>query len=170
MGRPLLWAACRHHIGEVILTSVWDALSIEVAKSPDISIFERLRDNFASLSYNDLSNINTDLVNNSRKGKDVVKIIDHVLESKTFGYRGDYIRFLNLVKVILTADTSNFALHNIGAISKARWMGKTIGAADIFLLENKIREELPKCSIATDHQFCQIKRFVEFVCLVYCKW
>ena len=37
----MLWAACCHHIGEVILTHVWDSLGIEVAKSPEITIFQR---------------------------------------------------------------------------------------------------------------------------------
>ena len=39
--KPLLWFVCRHHIGEVILKHVWDELKIEVAKSPEISVFER---------------------------------------------------------------------------------------------------------------------------------
>ena len=33
LGRELLWNAGRHHIGEVILTHVWDDLKIEVSKS-----------------------------------------------------------------------------------------------------------------------------------------
>ena len=37
----LLWLACRHHVGEVILTWVWDRLKIEVSKSPEIVIFKR---------------------------------------------------------------------------------------------------------------------------------
>lgn len=168
--RPLLWVACRHHIGEVILTSVWDALSIETAKSPEISLFERLRNSFNSLSYGDLTNINKELVDESEESKNVVRIIDDVMNSKTFAYRGDYTRFLKLVRVILTGNIDNFAFFNIGAISKARWMGKTIGAANIFLLSDKIKTELPKGSLATDHQLQQIQRFVQFVALVYCKW
>ena len=30
---PLLWLACRHHIGEVVLGKVWDALGVECSKS-----------------------------------------------------------------------------------------------------------------------------------------
>ena len=66
LGRPLLRAACRHHIGELILTSVWDALSIEIAKSPDIPLFERLRCKFDSLSYSDFSDINQSLVDKAK--------------------------------------------------------------------------------------------------------
>ena len=41
LGRPLLWLACRHHVGEVVLTHVWDALRIEVSKAPDVTVFVR---------------------------------------------------------------------------------------------------------------------------------
>ena len=44
--RPLLWCACRHHIGEIMLSRVWDSLKIETSKSHQISIFSRLRQNF----------------------------------------------------------------------------------------------------------------------------
>ena len=38
---PLLWFACRHHVGEIILTHVWESLRIEASKSPEVSIFKR---------------------------------------------------------------------------------------------------------------------------------
>ena len=41
LNKPLLWFACRHHIGEIILTHVWTSLKIEVSKSPSITLFER---------------------------------------------------------------------------------------------------------------------------------
>ena len=41
LNKPLLWFACRHHIGEVILTHVWTDLKIETSKSPIITVFER---------------------------------------------------------------------------------------------------------------------------------
>ena len=99
-----------------------------------------------------------------------MKVIDEVLKSETFAYRGDYTQFLKLVRVILTGETTDFTFYNIGAISKACWMGKAIGAADIFLLKNKIKNELTKGSLATDYQMKQLERFVKFVSLVYCKW
>ena len=41
LGRPLLWLGCRHHVGEVLLTHVWNALDIEVSKGPEVSVFQR---------------------------------------------------------------------------------------------------------------------------------
>lgn len=46
LGRALLWSACRHHIGEVVLSHVFADLKIEASKSPDITLFKRFRDNF----------------------------------------------------------------------------------------------------------------------------
>ena len=41
LGRPLLWFACRHHVGEIILKHVWDDTKVEVSSSPDINVFKR---------------------------------------------------------------------------------------------------------------------------------
>jgi hypothetical protein len=51
LDRHLLWFACRHHVGEVILDHVWNALAIEVSKSPEISIFGRLKNSWNQLTY-----------------------------------------------------------------------------------------------------------------------
>ena len=49
LNRPLLWYACHHHVCEILLTRVWDALKIEVSKSPEILLFKRFKENFAPL-------------------------------------------------------------------------------------------------------------------------
>lgn len=41
MKKALLWFACRHHVGEVVLSHVWDALKVEVSRSPEITLFQR---------------------------------------------------------------------------------------------------------------------------------
>ena len=41
LGRPLLWCACRHHVGEVILSHVWNSLNVEASRGPQIQVFER---------------------------------------------------------------------------------------------------------------------------------
>ena len=43
LNHALLWSACRHHVGEVILTHVFEDLQIEVSKSPDVALFTRFR-------------------------------------------------------------------------------------------------------------------------------
>ena len=54
---------------------------------------------------------------------------------------------------------------------QARWMGKTIYAISMFLLKNKIANELGRDAvIMTPRQVVLIERFVRFVCLVHAKW
>ena len=51
--RPLLWSGCRHHVGEVILTHIFNDLKIEASKSPEVSVFLRFRKNFGTLAHDD---------------------------------------------------------------------------------------------------------------------
>ena len=53
----MLWAACRHHVGEIILTHVWDCLEVEVSKSPEITVFQRFRSMYGSISSADLDGL-----------------------------------------------------------------------------------------------------------------
>lgn len=172
LNRALLWTACRHHVGEIVLTHTWEALKIEVAKSPEISMFVRLRKNYEKLSYNNLGNLNKLVIDDSMISvrDEVVECVNNVLCNNTFAYRGDYTQLLKLTLVLLTGDVSNFKFTKPGAISKARWMSKVIYATDIFLLTPKILTELPKGEILAPRQAELIERFVKFVALIYVKW
>ena len=37
----ILWFTCSHHVGEVILSHVWDSLEIQPSKAPTINIFKK---------------------------------------------------------------------------------------------------------------------------------
>lgn len=164
--RQLLWCACRHHVGEVILTHVWDALKIETSKSPDVSIFTRLRDNFSSMTSNDTSNL---------KSSPEIDSTHHIrqfckakLEGQSFS-RGDYRELLELVCMYVTGEFT-FPIHRPGALHKARWMAKLIYCLKLALLETKITEELPKGTIFASGQMQKLKRFIDFCVCAYIPW
>ena len=46
LNKPLLWCACRKHMGEVVAGKVFDTLLIEKSQSPDTKIFKNFRSNF----------------------------------------------------------------------------------------------------------------------------
>ena len=46
IGRPLLWNACRKHVGEVHVSKAWDILNIEASSGPEIGLFNRFKKNF----------------------------------------------------------------------------------------------------------------------------
>ena len=45
LGKSLLWSGCRHHIGEVVLSHVFEDLKIETSTSPDVVLFSKFRIN-----------------------------------------------------------------------------------------------------------------------------
>ena len=56
--RYLFWFACRHHVGDVILSHVWKSLDIEVSKKPEMSLFERFQESFDKMSQSDIDGFN----------------------------------------------------------------------------------------------------------------
>jgi hypothetical protein len=49
LDRALLWSACFHHVGELIISHVFMDLKIEVSKSPDVTVFSKLRKNWNNI-------------------------------------------------------------------------------------------------------------------------
>ena len=49
LARALLWCACRHHVGEVLLTSIFEKLNVEASKSPEVTLFQRFKKHWESL-------------------------------------------------------------------------------------------------------------------------
>ena len=184
LDRRLLWLACRHHVGEVILTHVWDALNVETSKSPDVSVFKRFKDNFSNLSYNDTDNLNwTDCPPTLQEFKaNTINVCKQFSKQKL--YRGDYSELVSLTLTYLKAEESQapstrkslFSKRKTlfkqpGALHKARWMAKLLYAIKIDLLSIKIDTELPKGTIFSGcQQKDKIHRFVIFVVYVYVPW
>ena len=49
----LLWSACRHHVGELIIGQIFTDLKIEVSRSPEVTVFLRLKKNWEMLPQTD---------------------------------------------------------------------------------------------------------------------
>lgn len=63
VGKTLIWAACPHHIGELILTRIFNDLKIEAPKSPEVSLFSRFKKYFEHLPHSsnmEISKISTE--------------------------------------------------------------------------------------------------------------
>ena len=46
---PLLWVACRKHVGEVHVGKAFDIVKVEVNVSPDLLVFKRFREYFSKI-------------------------------------------------------------------------------------------------------------------------
>ena len=168
----LLWFACRHHVGEVILTHVWKNLAIEAPKSPESSLFQRFKSNFSAIPSQDKENFDfpevpTALINKRAEIIDLCKRY----QQKHF-CRGDYKELVQLTLLALKDldAIEDFTGFNFpGAMSKARWMAKLLYAIKMILLASKIAE-LPKGSIFARGQLPKLQRFVQFVIFCYVPW
>lgn len=183
LGKALLWSACRHHIGEIILSHVFDDLKIEASKSPDISVFKRFRKHYTLLQFVEDSDseipINLSKFDDSSFSESAKTLIDEcknnvikLAKSNVVFCRGDYLEFVQLCLLFLVDDPNEITAANFkrpGALHKARWMAKLIYSIKICLFQHQI-QELPAGTITTHQQVLKIRNFVNFVTLVYSSW
>ena len=171
--RPLLWSGCRHHVGEVVLTHIFNDLQIETSKSPDISLFLRFRKNFDSLAHSDdmpltqldVSHLDEDI---QTMIADWVAEVLEVLKFESDLRRDDYREFVELCLVYLGAEQS-IKFKRPGALHKARWMAKLLYAIKMCLLEAEI-QKLPPGTVTAEHQVKKLRDFVTFATTVYSSW
>lgn len=178
LGRGLLWSACRHHVGEVVLSHVFNDLQIETSKSPDVTLFTRLRKNFNLLSVvrsvdERLSRFDSTVFSESAQSF-IVECRDNVLKlacSELPTRRDDYKEFIELCMVFLDGEVAErrVTFKRPGALHKARWMAKLIYSIKICLFEQQIKD-LPRGTITTLRQESKVRDFVNFVTLVYSTW
>ena len=170
LNRPLLWIACRHHVGEVVLSHVWDALKIETSKSPDVSLFTRFKERFATLSHTDIHIKDIPECLKTKREAIISLCRDYSLLKNL--HRGDYKELVSLTLLYLNADEDGHEVkfQKPGALHKARWMSKLIYSIKIDLLSKQIMDNLPKGSVFSVAQKPLIERFVQFVIFVYVPW
>jgi len=182
LGQALLWSACRHHVGEVILSHVFADLRIEASKSPDVTLFTRFRKHFNLLQ------------STSTNGDDFQCVLSHyessaidgtahaftnmcqatvlnLAQSELLIRRDDYLEFIELCVLFLKGDTvgQDVKFKRPGALHKARWMAKLLYSIKICLLEQQIKL-LPAGTITTQQQVSKMRDFVNFATLVYSQW
>ena len=171
LDRALLWSGCRHHVGEVVLSHIFEDLNIETSKSPDISMFLKFRKHFDALDTTtpliDISTLEVDEPA-AQAIKQWKSYSMTVLRGDFIPARDDYNELIQLCTIFLGEKVS-FSWRRPGALHKARWMAKMLYAFKICLLESAVNE-LPPGSIATKQQISKLRRFCTFSALIYCPW
>lgn len=173
-GRALLWTACRHHVGEVILTHVWNNLKVEPSSGPEVSIFKRFQSKFSGLTVDDYTDLVFDEIVVKREMTETLAVLQS--QGLYNQARDDYKELIDLCIVYMSGSvhaTNNFSFKQPGALHKARWSAKVIYAIKLVLMQNKICSELPKASVFSGNakpQINKLVRFVRFVTIVYVKW
>ena len=179
LGKALLWSGCRHHIGEVVLSHVFEDLKIETSRSPDVVLFPKFRKNLSLIgkTFKKLSLTRFESTKSySQEAKtflsscssEVLRATQAELKLR----RDDYKEFIYLCTLFLdTEDTEDSVItfNRPGALHKARWMAKLIYSINICRLQQHINN-LPRGSITTAHQVQKIYNFVVFVTYTYSTW
>ena len=176
MGRPLLWCACRKHVGEVLLTKAWDALKVEASKNQDVSVFNRFRENFPYLdlssTYSHVLSSDPLLLSLRNEGISLLSKILSQEELSGLLPRGDYRELAELALFYLGgSNQDDLKIHRPGATHKARWMARIIHALKILILKETILDTMnPKERWISDYIFEKLERFILFVSHVYIPW
>lgn len=172
LDRALLWSACSHHVGEVVITHEFNDLRIESSKSPETSVFTRLRKHWEHIPHDteqELYTIDTTAFSDEAQ-QHILKWKADVLElfNSTIDFvREDYKEFLNLCVTYLNiTPNTKIKFRRPGATHKARWMAKVIYALKLILLKRQIAQ-LPKGTITTVSQVPKLTHLVNFVALIY---
>ena len=147
LGRALLWSGCRHHVGEVILTHVFEDLQIETSKSPEVVLFARLRKNFNLLKTHRSATERLSRFDDNVFSENAKPFIDicreqfrQIYSSQLSFRRDDYKEFADLCLLFLDGEVEEdkVTFKRPGALHKARWMAKLVYSIKIclFLLQS----------------------------------
>uniref|UniRef100_A0A2S2PCY9 Uncharacterized protein n=1 Tax=Schizaphis graminum TaxID=13262 RepID=A0A2S2PCY9_SCHGA len=161
--RDLLSLACRHHILELIIESVFNAL-MGASSGPNIKIFQRFAEKWNEIDVEKYeSGIIEDAVASKLNPQKyvLVKYINDQLA--TFQPRDDYKELLQLSLIFLGDETAkDFKIRRPGALHRARWMAKLIYSLKIFLFRSQFK--------LTARELSALEAFNVFVIQVYIKY
>ncbi|KAL4131631.1 hypothetical protein QTP88_008916 [Uroleucon formosanum] len=124
LNRPILFLACRHHIFEIILQSVFSYSKLTTMSGPEIPIFKRFKNNWNQIDQTKYSTWVSD---------NEVKKILHIVADDVIIFckdtlnqnlpRDDYKEFLELVIIFLGGvPPKGIHFKRPGAYHLARWM------------------------------------------------
>ena len=171
--RAVLWSGCRHHIGEVLLSHVFTDLKIEASKSPDVTLFKRLRSNWDLMPHDSSHVLPFCPADHSLQAQELLTVMKGetiaIAAEEVEFLRDDYKEFTELTLLYLASEKHAVTFKRPGALHKARWMAKLIYTLKIALCQTQIGE-LPPDTITSRHQVQKVRAFATFVAHVYMIW
>lgn len=159
--KPLLHLMCRHHVFELVLKSVFEAI-FGPTTGPNVTTFNILKESWNRIKnggfvYAPLSEEQMIDPEVSKLAEETIRIIGP--QAKIV--RNDYAELNNLVLKFL-GSFNRTAFHVPGATNNARWMSRAIYALKLYLFRNQI-DLNPEFIDA-------LERFCMFVSLIYIKF
>lgn len=141
LGRNILYLACRHHVFEIILQSVFVGSKFAPSSGPDIPLFKRFKNQWKTIDLTQFSIWSMD-VKTSNVLNDVrqqILIFAHEKLRDDFP-RDDYKEFLELIVIFLgDVPPGGIKFRQPGPYHLARWMAKGIYCLKIILFQKQFK-------------------------------
>ena len=144
LGRQILWLACRHHMGELIVRAAFHTI-FGKTNSPVEPLCSLLKDSWTSLNTQDILLPSIP----SYYDADIQPLLTYVTsrlhpDNLEFLPRDDYKEFLELALLYLGGSIERkkgweYHLQRPGADHHARWMSKCIYILKIFLVRHQLK-------------------------------
>lgn len=138
--RELIIFACRHHVYEIVLKSVFESKFHQVTISPDIPLFKMFKDCWKSININNIQTC-TDIVKEYFNDNDITELLHfYHNELQKSIVRDDYRELIELSVIFLGGDANKkLKVRPPGAIHQARWMGRAIYSLKMYLLHSELK-------------------------------
>ena len=142
LDRKLFYNACRHHIYELIIGSVYTCLFGD-SSAPEDAHFKSFKINWPNIdrtqNYQTL-NISSDWLKDRSKLVicELQEIISKKKTTKEVFTRGDYKQCAENALALLGAAPGNFFYYKPGPTSSARWMGQVLYCQKMFMWADQL--------------------------------
>ena len=132
----LVWIGCRHHVFEVMLSSVFTA-AFGASGGPEVGIFKRFQKQWSTIDQDVFIPGSDTLFSTPELLSLRAQLVVYYTEAlNTKQTRDDYAELLNLCRIFL-GETANVHFRAPGATHNARWMSKAIYCLKIYLFQHQ---------------------------------
>ena len=160
IGHELLNIGCRHHVLEVVLSSVFTAV-FGGTSGPEVGLFKRFQKKWPYIRQTEYSPAKDEIFNENTETlrKEMVAFYTKAIEHQQ--PRDDYLELLRLCLVFLGGSSlkMDFQFRAPGAMHHARWMSKAIYSLKMMLFEGQME--------LTAKEKRGLKELALFVSLIY---
>ncbi|KYN05953.1 hypothetical protein ALC62_03109, partial [Cyphomyrmex costatus] len=137
----LLYLACRHHMYELVLRSIFEASIKTPVNGPNVGLYKRFQQSWSNIDTmafeTGISEINIASVLSNSKDDIIAFCIDQLKKTQP---REDYREFLELVIIFLGGIPSRGILFRApGAVHDARWMSKALYSLKIYMYKSQFQ-------------------------------
>ena len=162
MDKELVWISCRHHVFEVMLSSVFSA-ALGTTSGPEIGLFKRFQKMWPNIDKTNFQSAGDDLFIGMPDGLRQDMTAFYIKAIKRKSPRDDYRELLQLCHVFLDGTSlGETCFRAPGAMHNARWMAKAIYSLKMYLFRGQIK--------LTTSESAGLTSISLFVSLVYARY